>query len=152
MGLKGLQICGNSIMPLLCHLGNSLADRFPTHAEQFNQNINSQGFGSAVIARQAVNLFEQYVAVALIHGVQAVDLRTFVMKGHYDARDCLSHSTIPVYEAIKKVTHCRISSNRPLIWNDDEQSLEEFVEQIASDIRSDGRITSAVQPMIGYLR
>jgi len=39
MGLKGLQINGNSIMPVLTFLGNSLVDRFPTHAEQFNQNI-----------------------------------------------------------------------------------------------------------------
>ena len=36
MGLKGLQLTGNSIMPLLTFFGNSLVDRFPTHAEQFN--------------------------------------------------------------------------------------------------------------------
>ena len=45
MGLKGLQITGNAMMPLLTFYGNSLTDRFPTHAEQFNQNINSQGYG-----------------------------------------------------------------------------------------------------------
>src|SRR5690606_23387948 len=67
MGLKGLQIAGNSIMPLLSFLGNSLADRFPTHAEQFNQNINSQGFGSANLARQSVRVFQEYIAIALIH-------------------------------------------------------------------------------------
>src|SRR5215510_11336195 len=60
MGLKGLQLSGNSIMPLLTFFGNSLVDRFPTHAEQFNQNINSQGFGSANLARQAVETFQQY--------------------------------------------------------------------------------------------
>jgi len=26
---------------LISYLGNPIADRFPSHAEQFNQNINS---------------------------------------------------------------------------------------------------------------
>lgn len=55
MGLKGLQLVGNSIMPLLTFYGNALTDCFPTHAEQFNQNINSQGFGSANLARQSID-------------------------------------------------------------------------------------------------
>ncbi len=66
MGLKGLQISGNSIMPLLSFYGNSLADRFPTHAEQFNQNINSQGYTSATLARRSVDVFQNYMAIALI--------------------------------------------------------------------------------------
>lgn len=57
MGLKGLQISGNSIMPLLTFYGNSIADRFPTHAEQFNQDINSQGFASANLARHSLEIF-----------------------------------------------------------------------------------------------
>lgn len=58
MGLKGLQITGNSIMPLLTFYGNSIADRFPTHAEQYNQNINSQEFASANLARTSVEIFQ----------------------------------------------------------------------------------------------
>ena len=54
MGLKGLQLSGNSIMPVLGFLGGSLVDRFPTHAEQFNQNVNSLGLGSAVLARRQI--------------------------------------------------------------------------------------------------
>jgi phenylalanine ammonia-lyase len=54
MGLKGLQITGNALMPMLTFYGNSLTDRFPTHAEQFNQNINSQGYGSANLARRSI--------------------------------------------------------------------------------------------------
>src|SRR5205085_2786686 len=68
MGLKGLQLTGNSIMPLLTFLGNPLADRFPTHAEQFNQNINSLSFPSANLTRQSVEAFRQYIGVALIFG------------------------------------------------------------------------------------
>ena len=76
MGLKGLQITGNSIMPLLSFYGNSITDRYPTHAEQYNQNINSQGFASANLARTSVEIFQQYIAVALMFAVQSVDLRT----------------------------------------------------------------------------
>ena len=93
MGLKGLQLAGNSIMPLLTFFGNSLVDRFPTHAEQFNQNINSQGFGSANLTRQAIETFHHYIAIALLFGVQAVDLRTYGLVGHYDAQTCLSPAT-----------------------------------------------------------
>jgi phenylalanine ammonia-lyase len=65
MGLKGLQLSANSIMPLLGFLGNSIADRYPTHAEQFNQNINSQGLNSANLARQSITAFQKYMAMAL---------------------------------------------------------------------------------------
>lgn len=54
-------------MLLLTFYGNSLADRYPTHAEQFNQNINSQGFGSANLACQSVELYQQYLAIALLY-------------------------------------------------------------------------------------
>ena len=63
-------------MPLLTFFGNSLVDRFPTHAEQFNQNINSQGFGSANLARQPLTSSSKYIAIALMFSVQAADLRT----------------------------------------------------------------------------
>ncbi len=145
MGLKGLQICGNSIMPLLCHLGNSLADRFPTHAEQFNQNINSQGFGSANLARQSVDLFRQYIAVALIHAVQAVDLRTFNLYGHYDAALCLSPGTVDLYQAVRDLVKPDTGCFAPLVWNDDEQSMEAFIETIARDLESGGRIAAVAK-------
>ncbi|MFV2090892.1 MAG: aromatic amino acid lyase, partial [Pseudomonadales bacterium] len=145
MGLKGLQICGNSIMPLLCHLGNSLADRFPTHAEQFNQNINSQGFGSANLARQSVDLFRQYLAVALIHAVQAVDLRTFNLYGHYDAALCLSPGTVDLYQAVRDLLKPDTGCFAPLVWNDDEQSMEAFIETIAKDLESGGRIAAVAK-------
>ncbi|HEY8554103.1 MAG TPA: aromatic amino acid ammonia-lyase [Burkholderiales bacterium] len=144
MGLKGLQIAGNSIMPLLSFLGNSLTDRFPTHAEQFNQNINSQGFGSANLARQSVRIFQEYIAIALIHAVQAVDLRNHRLKGSYDARTGLSKATIPLYEAVKTVVGKPPADNKPLIWNDDEQALEDYIELIARDVRSEGKVMAAL--------
>jgi len=147
MGLKGLQLAGNSIMPLLTFFGNSLVDRFPTHAEQFNQNINSQGFGSANLARQAVETFQQYMAIALMFGVQAVDLRTYVVVGHYDARSCLSPATVQLYEAVREVVGRPPSANRPYIWNDDEQPLDAHLARIATDIAASGRIPQAMKQL-----
>ena len=144
MGLKALQICGNSIMPLISYYGQSLVDRFPTHAEQFNQNINSLGLGSASLARQSIEAFHQYMAVALIFGVQAVDLRAYLVAGLYDARTLLSPATLPLYEAVRQVVGSRPSPDRPYIRNDDEQALEEHIERIALDIASGGRIPRAV--------
>ncbi|MEJ2166982.1 MAG: aromatic amino acid ammonia-lyase, partial [Desulfobacterales bacterium] len=130
MGLKGLQINGNSIMPLLSFFGNSLADRFPTHAEQFNQNINSLGLGSARLARQAIEAFYRYMAVVLMFGVQAADLRTQRVAGHFDARRCLSPATLPLYEAVREVVGIEPSAERPYIRNDNEQALSVHIRRI----------------------
>lgn len=146
MGLKGLQITGNSIMPLLTYFGNSLADRFPTHAEQFNQNVNSQGFGSANLARQSIDVFWQYMAIALMVGVQAVDLRTFLEAGHYDARVCLSPQTVDLYEAVRDVVQRPPCEKRPYIWDDNERPLDRDIAAIAADIAKGGRISRAILP------
>ncbi|NJM22520.1 MAG: aromatic amino acid lyase [Richelia sp. RM2_1_2] len=145
MGLKGLQICGNSIMPLLTFYGNSLADRYPTHAEQFNQNVNSQGYMSANLARRSVEIFQQYMAIALMFGVQAVDLRSYKISGDYDARTCLSPATRELYSAVYQVIEQKPSSTRPYICNDNEQSLDEHIARIAADIASGGLIVDAVK-------
>ncbi|NUQ33315.1 MAG: aromatic amino acid lyase [Planctomycetaceae bacterium] len=144
MGLKGIQLLGNSVMPLLTFFGNSLTDRFPTHAEQFNQNINSQGFGSANLARQSVELFQQYMAGALIAAVQAADLRAKILTGGYDARVCLSPATARLYQAVKDVVGKVPSKNESLIWNDNEQTFDVLVAKIAADISRGGVVTQAV--------
>lgn len=148
MGLKGLQITGNSIMPLLTFYGNSLSDRFPTHAEQFNQNINSQGFGSANLTRRSIEIFQQYMAIALMFGVQSVDLRTKKIANHYDASQCLSPATRQLYLAIKEVVGKAPSEERPYVWNDHEQALDEHIALIAADLTAGGRIIEAMKSLI----
>jgi phenylalanine ammonia-lyase len=148
MGLKGLQLAGNSIMPLLTFLGNSLVDRFPTHAEQFNQNINSQGFGSANLARQSIEIFQQYLAIALMFGVQAVDLRTYRVAGHYDGRACLSAGTLRLYEAVRQVVGRPPLADRPYIRNDNEQPLDAHIARIASDLATGGQIAQALNNLL----
>ena len=151
MGLKGLQITANSIMPLLSFYGNSIVDRFPTHAEQFNQNINSQGFNSATLARRSVEIFQQYMAVALMFGVQAVDLRNYLVTSHYDARESLSPATINLYTAVRDVVGKPPNSKQPYIWNDREQSLDEHIALITDDIASGGQIVQAVNDILSSL-
>ncbi len=152
MGLKALQITGNSIMPMLTFYGNSIADRFPTHAEQFNQNVNSQGFASANLTRNSVELAQQYMAVTLMFGVQAVDLRTFKVAGHYDGRKCLSESTKVLYEAVRQVVRKPPSAKEPYIWNDRDQFLDEHLAAIAADIQAGGVIVQAVKDILEGLK
>jgi phenylalanine ammonia-lyase len=152
MGLKALQITGNSIMPLLMFYGNSIADRFPTHAEQFNQNINSQGFASANLARRSIEIFQQYMAIALMFGVQAVDLRTHLVADHFDASECLSPATKQLYLAVREVVGQPPSADRPYIRNDHEQPLDDHIARIAADIAAGGRIVAAVENILSSLK
>lgn len=144
MGLKGLQIAGNSIMPVIGFLGNSLADRFPVHAEQFNQNLNSLGFGGARLARQSLGTFQQYLGIALLFGVQACDLRSHLETGSHDPRGVLSPSSARLYEAVLHVIGRSGKHDRPLVWDDRDQMLDGYVEAIAQDIARDGVIPAAV--------
>jgi phenylalanine ammonia-lyase len=144
MGLKGLQLTGNSIVPELLHLGAPMTDKYLTHAEQFNQNVNSLGFGSANLARRAVAFSQQYMAVALMFGVQAADLRARREEGHYDARAGLSPATLPLYEAVYGVCGVKPGADRAFIHDDPDQSLESYIEAIAADIANDGAIPAAV--------
>ncbi len=152
LGLKGLQISANSVMPVLSFLGAPFIDRYPTHAEQFNQNVNSLGFGSANLARQSVDAFRQYMAMALIFGVQAVDLRTRLAAGHWDARKTLSPATLPLYEAVLGVAERAPSADRPYLFNDDERPLDRDIRRIADDIARDGAIPQAVEAVWRSLR
>lgn len=152
LGLKGVQLAGNSMMPLLTYLGNPLVTHFPSHAEQFNQNVNSQSFGSANFARQAVDLLQQYLAIALIAVVQGVDLRTYKLTGQYDARECLSPESARLYEAVRAVVGVPPSAKRPYVWNDNEQFLDAHIAAIAEDIDGEGRIVSAVKDSLQAIR
>ena len=147
MGLKALQIVGNSIMPMIGFLGNSLADKYPTHAEQFNQNVNSLGFGSANLARQSIDLFRQYVSIALIFGVQSVDLRCHAMHGTFDARSFLSPATAPLYDVFKQITQRPAEASRPWLWNDDEHELDQQITRVATDLANrTSQIVNSLRP------
>jgi phenylalanine ammonia-lyase len=129
---------------MLSFYGNSIADRFPTHAEQFNQNVNSQGYGSANLTRRSLDIFEQYLAIALMFAVQAVDMRTYAFAGHYDARLCLSPASARLYEAVRRLLGRPPSADRPYLFDDREQFLDSHVARILSDLAANGEIVAAL--------
>jgi phenylalanine ammonia-lyase len=150
-GLKALQLTANSLMPRISFFGQSIADRFPTHAEQFNQNVSSQGLGSAVLARESLDTFTLYLAAGLIFGVQAADLRTYQQFHHYDAREALSGATRGTYEAVKQITGAKPGRARPYVWDDDDQLLDEYVSALASDLDNHGRVSESFSPVLAGL-
>jgi len=81
VGLKSVQLSCNALMPLIGYFGQSMTDRFPTHAEQFNQNINSQAMNAANLARDQLDILEHFMANALFFGLQAVELRAQAVAG-----------------------------------------------------------------------
>jgi phenylalanine ammonia-lyase len=152
MGLKGLQITGNALMPLICHQGQPLTDRFPTHAEQFNQNINSQALGSATLTRRSLDLFEHYLAVALIFAVQAVDLRSRLVNGHCDSRQSLSPATRPLYEAVWRITGKTITGEEAFLHDDNQQPLDHYLALLSSSIHADRELDGAVENQVAAIR
>lgn len=150
-GLKALQLTANSMMPMLLFYGNSLSDKFPTHAEQFNQNLNSQGMGSACLTRKSLDLFEQYAAVSLVFAIQAVDLRSRANNGHYDPRRSLSAATLDLYEAVREATGRPCSEERPYLRDDHDLLLDEQVDRILGDIRRNGAIMQSLAGLTSKL-
>ena len=138
--MKGLQIAGNSLMPLVAYFSTPLADRFPSHAEQFNQNINSQSFGAAHLADLQLGLMEQHLACGLLAAVQAVDLRAELHQA--PAHDLLSPGTIVLYDKLRAAVG-RADDGRPIVGHDEEQVLEHWVEAVACEIAEGGSLVAA---------
>ena len=143
MGLKGLQITGNSIQPLLAWYANPIVDHFPTHAEQFNQNINGLSWSSANQAWKSVELFQHYTSVALIFAIQAVDLRSLKKNGHADGRQMLSDELTSLYEAVYQCLG-KAPGELPLIYDDADQALQNYLEILFANIKSKGSIVNSI--------
>lgn len=148
MGLKGLQITGNSIMPLLTWYGHPIVEHFPTHAEQFNQNINGLSWGSANLAWKSVNLFQHYLSVAMIFSVQALDLRAHSLLGHYDGRALLGSLLSPLYSAVYRATGRQPGDQQPFVFNDQDHWLERDLASLAQELQNHGSIVQAVVPIL----
>ncbi|HTM95360.1 MAG TPA: aromatic amino acid ammonia-lyase, partial [Croceibacterium sp.] len=103
LGLKSLQVQCNAIAPLVHFNARSMADLYPTHAEQFNQNINSQAMNSSNLARDSIELCEHFLACVLVFAVQAVELRSALTGASYDATSVLSEATRPFYRAAREI-------------------------------------------------
>jgi len=151
VGLKSLQLGGNSMMPLISFYGQSIVDRFPTHAEQFNQNINSQAMNSANLARESVDVLEHYLALALMCGVQAVELRAKLTSDSYDARTILSPGTVPLYEAARAAASGPPDASRPLHWNDLDEFIQPKIEGLLAAVAGPSALMDSIASTRGAL-
>ncbi|UJR13011.1 hypothetical protein I4U23_000037 [Adineta vaga] len=156
IGVKALQLTGNSIMPYLLFLGAPIADKFATHAEQYNQNINSMGHISACLARKSISVLSQHISICFLVCIQALDLRASLIQenGGYDVRSLLSEKTRPVYEAIKSTINVPMTDDRPYIWDDGEYALDEHISSVTKALIMDenGCLFKSLKPTIDWLR
>ena len=144
VGLKSLQIGGNSMAPLISFYGQSIVDRFPTHAEQFNQNINSQAMNAANLARDSLDVLEHYLSLALVCAVQAVELRAKLAADTFDARAVLSPATAPLYVAARTAALGAPDATRPLHWEDLEAFIQPKIEAVLANVAERGTILQSV--------
>ena len=152
MGLKGLQICGNSIVPMLTHAANPLTEHFPTHAEQFNQNVNGLSWGAANLAWKSVKTFRSYLAISSLFAIQAIDLRTYKLLGHFDGREILDGTSNEFYNALCEALEVKPGPTAPLLANDGDRWLEQDIENVSNDLESSGVIMKAIQPVSDSLQ
>jgi phenylalanine ammonia-lyase len=144
VGFKSLQVSCNALQPLIGFYGHSIADRYPTHAEQFNQNINSQAMNSANLTRESLDAMGHYMSNALVFAVQGVELRAHAVTGSFDARDTLSPATRPLYEAARKAAGGAPDKGKPMHWDDMDGFIETKVNGIMADIAAGGAVVEAV--------
>ena len=131
-------------MPMLSWYGNPIVAHYPTHAEQFNQNINGLSWGAANLAWKSVGMFQQYLAVASLFAVQAVDLRANVTLGHFDGRELLGDTGRVFYNTVCELLSIKPTGDRPYLFDDTDRWLEEDVEVLAGDIKKSGSLIQAV--------
>ena len=151
MGLKGLQITGNSIMPLLTHIANPLVDHFPTHAEQFNQNVNGLSWGAANLAWKSVGLFQHYLSVATVFAIQACDLRARNSFDHFDGRSTLGETATAFYEAASEAIGVAPGRQYPLIRNDRDQWIEQYLSAIHAELARRGPVVTTLNSVLTSL-
>ena len=144
VGLKSLHVGANQMMTQISYLGQPVADRFPTHAEMHNQNINSQAMTAANLGRAQMDLIEHYLAAALLTGVQAVEDRARRMAGTCDARAILSPATVPLYLAARRAGGGEPEAERMLHWDDMDGFIQPRVEALLAGITGPGGIADSL--------
>ena len=143
VGLKSLHIGMNQMATQISYLGQSVADRFPTHADMYNQNINSQGMNAANLARDQMDVVEHYLAGALLTAVQAVEIRSRITAGNCDARSILSPATAPLYLAARHAAGGEPDPAKTMLWDDMDGFIQPKLEGILADITDRGPTYSA---------
>lgn len=147
VGLKELQVTVNSIMAMRKFQGNPLVEHYSTHAEQFRQNINRLAWGAAIFARKSVELFQNYIVVALLFAVQAIDLRANATRDNCDGKALLSSLLAPFFSAVCEAIGSEFGRERPSLIDDFDQWLEQQPATLRDDIASRESIVNAKEPL-----
>ena len=147
VGLKSLHIGMNQMSTQISYLGQSVADRFPTHAEMYNQNINSQAMNAANLARDQMDVTDHFLAAALLTAIQAVEIRARIETGSCDARGILSAATVPLYEAVRSASSGDPDGARTTVWDDMDGFLQPKVEAILAEISAGNAIHDTVRQL-----
>ncbi|HWP59577.1 MAG TPA: aromatic amino acid ammonia-lyase [Candidatus Acidoferrales bacterium] len=91
-GFKGMQLCLTSLVSAMRHLaGPSMIHSLAT--EQYNQDVVSLGYHSALTAMEMTELLRDATAITLVTACQAIDLR--------GGKDGLGAGDRKLYEAIR---------------------------------------------------
>ena len=147
LGLKGVQLAGNSILPLILHRAGPITQLFPTHAEQFNQVLNSQSWNSARLTVESLTLARQHLAIGLVVASQAVALRAGTEGGGTDPRPWLAPGTRRLYEAVRANWGVDPSGAGPLIADERAQRLDHRLTALADDLRQGGPVRAVLQDL-----
>ena len=75
-----------------------------------------------------------------LSAVQAVELRSKLLAGSYDARAVLSPATQPLYEVARNAAFGPPDAARPLHWNDMEEFIQPKIEGLLQALQPDGVI------------
>ena len=150
-GLKGLQIAANSLMPLILYNCQPIAHLYPTHAEQYNQNINSQGYNSAKLTAESIEKTYMYLAMSIIFAIQSVDLRAKKLKDTYHSIPFISHPLVPFYDMVSQILQQDENKKVPFVQRNN-LDLDESVKRLADDLmKSDSKLHGIVEKIITSL-
>lgn len=133
-GLKGLQLTANSLMPLILYNCQPMAHLFPSHAEQYNQNINSQGYNSAKLTAESIEKSFMYLAISILFALQAIDLRSFIHNNNFFAANYIGSPLKDLYLIIAELLDLEPDSvNRPFLKRT-QLTLDQCIERISEDL------------------
>lgn len=133
-GLKGLQLTANSLMPLIIYNCQPIAHLFPSHAEQYNQNINSQGYNSAKLTSESIDKSYMYLSVSILFAIQAIDLRAYQQKKNDHAASFIPCSLKDFYLTVCELLNASADSFDVPFLKRTTLSLDECIERLTHDL------------------
>ncbi|MDF1744077.1 MAG: hypothetical protein P1V19_10290, partial [Gimesia sp.] len=95
-----------------------------------------------------VDLFQDYMAVASLFAIQAVDLRAKQELGHFDGRALLQESLVPIYDAVYAACEEKTGKQQPFLVHDEDRWLEADLQLLKQSLKPGGGLISAIKPLV----